>query len=176
MKRQITGKCKIPNFIKLKSKEELFRRSILQKIMNLLSENQDLELIFDQFIIEIWNTQEFHLKVLNREILYPDLDAQISTFNYLNSNHLYTCLYHIIWKYGLPDMIFSSCISILEENQENNFNFDINIDLNFDLYSDFETPHPILLPHVKKIDYKLQSFDENNNMLFLYLENFKCKG
>lgn len=177
LKRQILGKCKIPNFIKLKSKEELFRRSLLQKIMNLLSENQDLELIFDQFIIEIWNNQEFHLKVFSREILYPNLDSQISIFNYLNSNHLYTCLYHIISKYGLPDMIFSSCISLLEGNQETNLNFDINIDLNFDLYSDFETPHPILLPSsFKNNNYKLQSFDKNNNMLFLYLENFKCKG
>jgi hypothetical protein len=180
-KRQISGKCKIPNFIRNKSKNEFFTRNILQKIMNLLSENQDLELIFDQFIIEIWNTQKkFHLKVLNREILYPDLNSSMSIFNYEyeNINSLYTSLYHIISKYGLPDMIFSSCVSILEENQETNFNFDINIDLNFDLYADFETPHPVLLPlpTSQKKKLHLQSFDENNNMLFLYLENFKCKG
>jgi hypothetical protein len=171
-KRQIDQKFKIPQCILNRSRKERMTRNILNRIMNLI--NQDVELIFNQFIIEIC---VLHVRVLSREILNTTLQIPNNLFTFTSTNYLYTYLYHIIMKYGFPEMIFSSYISIIEENQD--FNFNVNVsnsnsnsnDFYLDLYVDV---HPILIPEGKQNCFLLKSFDENNNDLFSYLDKFIC--
>lgn len=171
-KRQIDQKFKIPQFLLNKSRKERITRNILNKIMNLI--NQDVELIFNQFIIEICmvNSEDFKFRVFSREILNTTLQIPNNLFTFTSTNYLYTYLYHIINKYGFPEMIFSSYISIIEENQD--LNFDVNIDFSLDFSLDVDTPHPILMSERKNFCFLLNSFDENNNELFLYLDKFIC--
>lgn len=152
--------------------------------MLFLSSSQDnLELIFDQFILDISYSsshqyQDFRINAFQREILSPTFPFE-NQFNYNSKNSLYTCLYHIISKHGFPEMIFSSHISIIEENQQVDdvdFDFDITIDFDLNLnVNSIDTPHPILMPTQTNTNnniYLLEFFDEKNDSLFLYLDQF----